>query len=1510
MNRITPAIAIWVLLSFSLFAQQHPTSQSFHPHRPSCAFDEMNFINGQYNPDLAKEIEFYLRKVVPQLSATENRELQNVLLNIPVVVHIIHGGEAIGQGRNISSAQVMSQMNVLNKDFAALNSQFDKTPPKWTTVLGGANIQFCLAAKDPAGNATTGIMRYNMEVTGTSWSNNNINSTIKPAIRWDPTKYLNIYVGAIPGTTAAGGVVGYSNYPTVSQVGTDQDGCVIDYRWFGGPGFAVSGWATVTHEVGHYLGLPHPFQGNSCTSDDGISDTPNIAKATRDLITLDCENGYPTGPVSCGNEHMYVNFMDYVSENCYTSFTKGQINLMRSVLDGTSSGYNYGSRASLLNSAPTQCNLLTYDAGLTKILSPDKITCTSGTISPVVTLRNFGNVNLSSVLIIRKLNETPLDTFRWTGTLIPGANTDVTLRPFTPPNGINKLTLYTSAPNGFADQNTSNDTLSTQITTYIKKATPLIEDFEGETAFPTTDGIFSLNITGDAYVWEYSNNVSSFGKGSKSVSFNNSAGPVENSPYGTIDALITPYLDLRGKTNTTLMFDVAYAPDSFGFIDSLFVLSANNCSAFFSKSHYRKGGKSLGTAPSTLQTFVPKPDQWRTEMIDLSEYDGDSALAIALVNASGWGARVYVDNIRVGRACSTLKANLTAVATGCGTCIGEASANVTGGNGAYQYAWSAAGSGQGTATAKQLCAGTVTVTVTDAFGCTVTSSTTITGKPKPGGTLTLTHETSNGAKNGTATVLGSGGTPPYIFNWSTGATGSSISGLSPGNYSVKITDQNVCDTTLNFTINAFTCSPFSIGSTVNHVSCKGGANGSLTANPSGTTGPFTYAWSNGLNGQSISGLIAGTYTVTVTNGSNCTSTASFTINEPPVLNLTVGSTHETAFNAKNGTATASASGGTPNYSYSWSNGASGSFISNLPPGMYTVTATDASGCTKTGAVTVNSFNCGTFTSSISSTNIACFGTNTGIASAIASGGQTPYSYNWNNGLKTQQISNLAAGTYQVTVSDMTGCSSTHSVTISQASQLLLSLSSTSTTGPGKADGTASASASGGTPNYTYLWSNGSKTANITGLSPGNYTVTVTDAAGCTITKAVSVSGTNCTLGIMMASTNTSCTLNPEGSAEVTQVSGANGNITYKWSTGSNLFYITKLVAGMYSVTVTDAAGCDQVGSVEVKSTDNIAPRLVLRSMDIFVDSTGKATVNPTALAEGTTDNCGVVNYTATPSTFDCSSLGIRNVTVKATDGAGNNTSGVVNVRVIDNVKPKINCPPNYSQAACQNVTYPLPTATDNCGTPTISLAGGQLSGSKFQTGTTRVTWKAVDFAGNESSCFFDVTVGASLKVQLTSITHATSGQANGKIIFSISGGTSPYSLTWLRNGNPLPEFDPMKAQAGNYQIVVSDAGGCTEFSQQFTVENLTGTFENDSNYSLSMYPNPVNDVLQIHFDFPAAEQLIFTIFDLHGRLLSKTKSGVASGTVALTEFESMKPGVYWLKIEAGNKILMKKVLKL
>ena len=295
-----------------------------------------------------------------------------------------------------------------------------------------------------------------------------------------------------------------------------------------------------------------------------------------------------------------------------------------------------------------------------------------------------------------------------------------------------------------------------------------------------------------------------------------------------------------------------------------------------------------------------------------------------------------------------------------------------------------------------------------------------------------------------------------------------------------------------------------------------------------------------------------------------------------------------ATNNNNGSATVVASGGTPNYSYLWSNGVSGNSINNLTPGTYTVTATDASNCTASQSVVITNFISSNLSIEILALNhVSCFGGDDGVAVVSASGGSGNYSYLWNNGATGTTAFNLTVGNYSVTVND--GATSTSiALSITEPPQILINISSTNASSNN--NGSAIAVASGGTPDYSYLWSNGESSNSIDNLSAGTYTVTVSDEANCVATESVVITdliSSNLSLTILSV-TNVSCFGGNDGMANVS-ADGGNGNYSYLWSNGAIGATISNLEVGNYTVTATDGSS---TGSVSV--TISSPPQLIVQ----------------------------------------------------------------------------------------------------------------------------------------------------------------------------------------------------------------------------------------------------------------------------------------------------------------------------
>jgi uncharacterized repeat protein (TIGR01451 family) len=427
---------------------------------------------------------------------------------------------------------------------------------------------------------------------------------------------------------------------------------------------------------------------------------------------------------------------------------------------------------------------------------------------------------------------------------------------------------------------------------------------------------------------------------------------------------------------------------------------------------------------------------------------------------------------------------------------------------------------------------------------------------------------------GTATEIVAGGLAPYTVQWydNTGTvllgTGSSIS-LPGGYYSVKITDANGCiDGPLIDSVNIPEQSTIAYSVTTTTASCT---NGTATASlPTGGVAPYTYLWNTGATTPSISGLITGYYSLTVTDALGCYQNDPYIfINQVPFISDSIVTTPATCIGS-NGSAIAFGHGGVSPYTYLWNTGATTQSITGLAPGYYNVIATDANGCISGyGGNSVGSSTPITVTYSYSPSSCTA---STGADTLHISGGTPPYTITWNTfPVQTGPVAiNLAPGFYNFHIVDAVGCVQSGTAQVAAISSLFPTISST----PAMCllpNGTASISVWGTAPPFTYLWSTSATTSAISGLVAGGYTCTITDNNGCSVTKHTYVSASS-TISLGISTTLASCIFVSDGTATV-YPTGGTAPYTYYWSSGATTPTATALATGWYWVTVHDATGC-------------------------------------------------------------------------------------------------------------------------------------------------------------------------------------------------------------------------------------------------------------------------------------------------------------------------------------------------
>ncbi len=591
-------------------------------------------------------------------------------------------------------------------------------------------------------------------------------------------------------------------------------------------------------------------------------------------------------------------------------------------------------------------------------------------------------------------------------------------------------------------------------------------------------------------------------------------------------------------------------------------------------------------------------------------------------------------------ACEIIYAQLTVeVLTSDLNCFTDCDASVTavvmGGFGPYTFLWNVGGTTQ---ILENQPAGFYSVTVTDANGCTATGNNSIGSPTSLDVTVTVTNPPCGSGGTGTATVTASGGIPPYQYWWSTGATTTTVTDLPPGDYQVVVTDAHGCQTAEGFTI--VEDGDIVINLVPTPTSDCGTEDGTATVTASGGTPPYSYEWNNGSTNMTITDLAPGTYTVTVNDSNGCNAVASVDVGGSPDVEVMLTGGDVSCDSGNDGFAAAVGFAGTPPYTYLWDNGVTTPVNPDLSPGVYTVTVTDSKDCTVSGSVTVGG--APVLDILISGFDPNCVGESSGSVNASPVGGTPPYDIIWSTGATTNTVASLPAGTYSVTITDDQGCSATSSVTLNDPPAISISIDPINASCPGVNNGGATTSISGGTPPYSYDWSNGQSGASLNNVVSGTYSVTVSDSEGCTAESSVTI-GNDYNIDISTSST-ASCESSSNGSATA-NASGGSPPYSYSWSNGASGSGISNVPAGTYTVTVTDAEGCEDSATVIVAEVENPTCTIEITTpISTTGAEDGEITANP---SDGTppytyTWNNGQTSQTAT-------GLGAGTYTVTITD---------------------------------------------------------------------------------------------------------------------------------------------------------------------------------------------------------------------------------------------------------------------
>ncbi|MEQ9467356.1 MAG: M43 family zinc metalloprotease [Ekhidna sp.] len=556
------------------------------------------------------------------------------LYQIPVVVHIFHKGEPVGTGVNLSEERIKAQIDTLTADFRRQNADAVNTPAAFLPVAADVEVEFVLAKQDPAGNPTNGIVR--LQGSRNSYRANSHRPLLRSESYWPPEHYLNIVV------TDLEVFIGYASFPLYDFEGiineTDDyifDGVLIDYEYFGvnpsAQNFESYG-RTLTHEVGHYLGLRHIWGDGNCSVDDFVDDTP-LANSDNGNYTSPCTFPNPDDDIICtpGEPEMFQNYMDYTDDICMNLFTEGQKTRMRTILE------NSPNRLSLTTSPGlTEPTRFADDLAATNILEPQTVECETS-VSPTVRIVNYGTTEVTTYDVQLLIDGSPIGAPQSiVTTLAPLASDTVTFSAQLINDAPVDITFQLSNVNGGTDGDLSNNSITKTLTATSSGNLPFFENFEGS--------IETLGDFGADFPWEVVNAPKELPTNNAFIfkSHNNTEW------FGEATIFKTPVFDLTGLPSGEIRFSYAHANPPDAFYDGLMIKASLDCGETFPDIIFSSFGPNLATATEVDSYFTPANQlEWMDTLISITDYRNIDGVQFAFVGINGGGNNIFIDEIEV-----------------------------------------------------------------------------------------------------------------------------------------------------------------------------------------------------------------------------------------------------------------------------------------------------------------------------------------------------------------------------------------------------------------------------------------------------------------------------------------------------------------------------------------------------------------------------------------------------------------------------------------------------------------------------------------------------------------------------------------------------------------------------------------------------------------------------------------------------------------------------------------------
>lgn len=1407
-------IFLFLILPLSLFSQNNIKNTASQ----RCHTDEKMQMAMDADPSYKKALEEDLSKPMTSTPSTFGKS-SSVVVTIPVHVIICHPpGQAIGTGVNFSLVHVESQITVLNEDFRRTNSDAGNTPSVFPAA--DVEIEFCLASVDPSGNATDGITRY-----GTNENLSSNENSIKSATGWNRNNYLNIWVGP-----NLGGILGWAYLPNTGGLpNATLDGVVTASTTFGGPGYGTNVpyhlGRTTTHEVGHYLGLRHVWGNGGCASDDNIADTP-----IQSSQNFGCPN-HPSPSCSNGGD-MFMNYMDYVNDNCMNAFTTGQGNRMHDILNS--------SRSSLLNSAATVCSGSSAPLAL-QLVSQTDVTCNLGNDGSITVLGSGGSGSY---------------TYNINGGTSQNSNT------FT---GLTASTYIVEVSDG-------SSTITMNVTISEPPAIiPIVNTQTDVSCFGLSDGNLIIDgVGGTNNGAGYTYNIDG-GPFSNNNFFTNLSGGIhtvivkdENDCEGIATIIIDEPAELLSFVLSQTQIDCSGNNNGLVIIESLggtpgFLYSfngggylPNNVFTNLSQGVYLVETVDDNFCEHSFNVTITEPDVLQIivqSQVNLNCF-GENTGLIEAEGQGGTGSLQYQIN-NLGYQVNPLFENLTGgtynldvidengcvegiiveitepselvtelvnqTNVSCAGGLGAVTVNSVGGSGTPSVTLNGIVLSGNSVTFENLTSGVYPIIVADENNCEVFSSVEITGSPAVDLSITNSQNVNcNGENNGLIEAESSGGSGifTYLLNGVDQGNNNVFTNLSGGTYIIESIDSEGCTDEIIVDITEPQVLTGQITQQTD-INCFGENNGAVTIGGSGGMGSLTYTLGSETNTTGIfNGLVEGTYSVSVLDENNCVTSVPIEITQPAELVATLSAQQNiNCSGGSTGAVTINSTGGTGTISVTLNgttlNGNSVDF-DNLSAGTYPYVVIDANNCQVNSSLEITE-NAEIELSVVEAQNVTCNGEENGLIEVEADGGTSNFTYFLNgvNQGNNNIFTNLSGGAFVIEITDGAGCDDEITVELTEPSVLNAQVSQqTNLNCFEENNGLLTIGGTGGTGVLEYtLGSETNNTGEFNNLPAGTYTVAIFDESNCTISVEATITQPTELTSSITSQQNIACSGGDVGVVTISSLGGT-GTISVDLGgtilTGNSVTF-ENLAAGTYPILVSDENNCQVNSSVEITQDAEVELTLV-EAQDVSCNGEENGLIEVEA-------NGGLSSFTFFLNGVDqgnnnvFTNLSGGSYLVEITDGMG--CDDEMTIEIIE---------PAILNAQLEQQTN-LDCFEANDGTATVLSSGGTgiieytLGAETNTTGTFNnlaagnYEVMVLDESGCSQEVDFEITEPSEVEVQIVDNTNVNCfGDNTGSLEISASGGAGNFEFNNGVETNSTGIFNNL--EAGNYVVSISDANNC------------------------------------------------------------------------------------------------------